>query len=502
MVESTFTMDDITRKSYKALKWSSITEFLAKIVTPLINMILARILAPDAFGVLATITMIISFAEIFVESGFQKFLIQHEFENKTREKQFFSVAFWSNLFFSLFIWLIIIAFQNQIADFAGSPELGIPIAITGVTIPVYGIIGVQNSELKKALNFKVLFYVRTISAFLPLVITVPLALLGFDFWSLIIGNIAGIFTQSLILYFLGGYKPSFYFSFSDLRYMIRFGVWTLLDGTATWITAWVDVLLISRYMSDYYLGIYKNTSTTVIALFAIITAALTPVLFSTLSKFQKDQKKFSDFFFKIQNVLCLILLPMSIGLYLYRDFGTLIMFGSKWSEAADILGIMSITLAIRLLTVSTYSDTYRAKGKFHIPLILQLIDIVIFIPTCIISIKSGFWTFVYARSLIQLDLLIPNIVFAYLLCGLSPKRALKNFFHPFVATVAMSVIAIQLRLISNTMVWNIISILICVIVYFLVISLFKYERETYIKPTMKKVSDILRLTPKMKNCIK
>ena len=489
-------MDDITRKSYKALKWSTITEFLAKIVTPLINMILARILAPEAFGVLATITMIISFAEIFVESGFQKFLIQHEFESKTREKQFFSVAFWSNLFFSLFVWGVIIVLRNPIAEFAGSPQLGIPIAITGLTIPIYGIIGVQNSELKKSLNFKALFYVRIISAFLPLIITVPLALFGFDYWALIIGNIAGIFVQSVVLFFLGGYRPTRYFSFADLRYMLKFGVWTLLDGTATWITAWVDVLLVSRHMSDYYLGLYKNTSTTVISLFAIITAALTPVLFSTLSKFQRNQEQFSNFFFRIQNILCLILIPMSIGLFIYRDFGTYIMFGDQWSEASDILGILSITLVIRLLTVSTYSDTYRAKGKFHIPLILQLIDIVIFIPTCILSVREGFWTFVYARSLIQLDLIIPNILLAFFLCGLSPIKALKNVVHPLIATSIMSIVAILLRTINDTLIWNFLSIILCAIVYFVIVSLFKYERETYITPVAKKVGRALGIVPK------
>ena len=480
-------MDNITRKSFKALKWSSITEFLAKIITPLINMILARILAPEAFGVLATVTMIISFAEIFVESGFQKFLIQHEFENDNREKDFFSVAFWSNLIFSVFVWLVIYIFRDQIASFSGSPQLGIPIVITGVTIPMYGIIGIQNSKLKKELNFKVLFYVRTISAFIPLLVTVPLALMGFDYWALIIGNICGILAQSIILWCFGGYRPTLYYSFSDLKYMLKSGIWTLLDGVATWITAWFDVFLVSRYMSDYHLGIYKNTSTTVIALFAIITAALTPVLFSTLSKFQNDSEQFSAFFFKIQRALCIILIPMSIGLFLYKEFATFVMFGSQWSEASSILGVMSIAIGIRLLTVSTYSDTYRAKGLFHIPLILQLMDIVVFVPTCIFSIRSGFWVFVYARALIQLDLVIPNVLLAKKYCGLSLKKALNNLFHPGMATIVMILLAVLLKSISNSIIWNIMSILLCAVVYFSVLALFKEERESYFVPLLGRI---------------
>ena len=73
-------MDNLSRKTANAMKWSSVTELAAKVISPIVNMLLARVLAPAAFGMLATVTMVISFAEVFVESGFQKFLIQHNFE--------------------------------------------------------------------------------------------------------------------------------------------------------------------------------------------------------------------------------------------------------------------------------------------------------------------------------------------------------------------------------------------------------------------------------------
>ena len=62
-----------------ATKWSAITEVVAKLISPITSMVLARLLAPEAFGVVATITMIVTFAEIFTDAGFQKYLIQHEF---------------------------------------------------------------------------------------------------------------------------------------------------------------------------------------------------------------------------------------------------------------------------------------------------------------------------------------------------------------------------------------------------------------------------------------
>ena len=75
-------MSELNSKIVKATKWSTITEIVAKLITPITSMVLARLLTPEAFGVVATLTMVITFAEIFTDAGFQKYLIQHEFRDK------------------------------------------------------------------------------------------------------------------------------------------------------------------------------------------------------------------------------------------------------------------------------------------------------------------------------------------------------------------------------------------------------------------------------------
>ena len=480
-------MDNLQKKTNIAFKWSSITELLAKIITPLINMILARILAPEAFGILATVLMVIAFAEVFVESGFQKFLIQHHFENEDQENRFMSVAFWSNLIFSFGIWFLLIIFCGKVAEIAGNAGCGIPIAISGITIPLYGIIGIQNCKLKKKLEFKGLFYVRIISACVPLVITLPLALIGLDYWSLIIGNISGVLVRSILLVFFGKFRPQKYFSFCDLKYMLSYGIWTFLDGIATWATAWIDTLLISRYMSEYYLGLYKNSISTITSLFTIITAALTPVLFSSLSKLQDDNEKFTGLFISVQHLLCVFLIPLSVGLYCYKEFATLVMFGHDWTEAADIIAIMSITTALRTIFVSFYSDLYRAKGKFFIPLILQLIDVIILIPICVISVRSGFWYLVYARAYAKLILITPELLLAWYICKLNPLKSLRVFIPAVVSSVLMAMLSLILQNIGTSFLWNIISIIICAAFYFVILFLFKNERKEFFLPILKRI---------------
>jgi len=466
-----------SRNVKKAYKWSAMTELSSKIITPLINMILARILTPEDFGILATVMMVISFAEVFVESGFSKILIQRKFDTRQQEEQYISVAFWTNLGISFVIWGVVIVFREAIADFVGNGDLGTSIAVTGLMIPLYAIIGILNCKIKKDLEFHRLFYVRISSALVPLVVTVPLALMGLSYWALIIGNICGAILRFVLLMKLSVFKPILYFSFRDLKSMLKNSIWTLLDGVAVWLTTWIDSFLISRHMSDYYLGLYKNSTTTVMSLFGIITASITPVLFSSLSKVQTDQKAFEKVFYSVQKCLLIFLIPMSVGVFLYREFATLVLFGDAWGEAAYIVGITALTFAMRNAFVSIYSDVFRAKGKFYWPLIMQCADILILIIFCLPALQNGFWEFVNVRALVRLDLVIPSLVLANIVCGLSLKNTLKDALPPIVAVILMSIGAIMMQAISDNIIWSIMSIGICVAIYFAVLFLFPYERN-------------------------
>ena len=124
--------NNIYAKVGNATKWSAITELLSKVVTPISNMALARILAPEAFGIVSTITMITSFADIFTDAGFQKYIIQHQFKDEEEKNDSINVAFWTNLAISILIWLFIVAFVKPIAYFVGAKgsERAIAIAST------------------------------------------------------------------------------------------------------------------------------------------------------------------------------------------------------------------------------------------------------------------------------------------------------------------------------------------------------------------------------------
>lgn len=457
---------NVIKKTANAAKWSVITEVIAKCITPVTSMILARLLAPEAFGVLTTVLMVIAFAEVFVESGFQKYLVQHEFTDAKEEHLYMSVAFWTNLTLSFLLWGLLILFNGQIADLVGNPGKGHLLIVTGITIPLYSIIGIQSSKLKKDLNFRKLFFVRFYSSLVPLVVTIPLAIVGLDYWALIIGNIAGVLVNSVVLFIIGAFTPSLFFSWNYLHEMLKVGVWTLLNGLLVWMAVWIDAFLIGHYLSDYYLGLYKNSINIITSIFSLVSAAITPVLFSSLSKLQNDTPAFRKVFLTIQRALCFFMLPLATGLMLYNHLATEILLGDKWVEAGLIIGVNAIPIAFRAIFISLNGDVFRAKGYFSVPLYLEALDLIITIPLCYLAlIYYGFWPFVYVRAFTKLLLFVPEIVLLNKYCSIKISFMIKNSYPYFCGCISMIAVFLLLNSCYSSLLWSIILIILCTTVY-------------------------------------
>src|SRR5690554_5332357 len=207
----------ITEKYINAAKWSAISEFLAKVIHPIVNMILARIISPEAFGVVATVSIVTSFSDMITDAGFQKFLIQTDFTNEELKHKFTNVSFWTNLGLSIIIWLVICIFNDVLATLVGNPGLGIVIVVAGFQVVLTAFTSIQFTILRREFQFKKIFILRMVGLAVPLFVTVPLALLNFSYWSIIIASLVTHVVNITILYTGKNWKPSFYYSFDTLK---------------------------------------------------------------------------------------------------------------------------------------------------------------------------------------------------------------------------------------------------------------------------------------------
>lgn len=466
--------DSLDKKVIRATKWSSITEIAAKLVSPISTMVLARLLAPDAFGILVTATMVISFAEIFTDAGFQKYLIQNKFETKEDLYKSTTVAFWSNLIMSLVIWLVIIIFSGQIAALVGSEGHGDVIAVSCFCIPLAAFSSIQMALYKRDLDFKTLFLVRIIGVLIPLVVTIPLAYFTRSYWSLIIGMIALNLSNAIILTVKSKWKPRLFYSFRLLKEMFSFTIWSMIEAISIWLTSYVDIFIVGTMLNEHYLGIYRTSMTTVGQIMGLITAATTPVLFSSLSRLQDNDAELKRMFFSFQKLVGILVIPLGVGIFLFQNLVTDILLGSQWHEAAHFIGLWGLTSAITIVFSNYCSEVFRAKGRPKLSVLVQVLHLIILVPAILWAIQYDFEFLCNVRAFVRLVLISPIIL--YSLVKISFWDMFKNVLPSIIASFLMVGFAFIVNANEAKYTVQLVYCTISSLIYFGVIMLFRKDR--------------------------
>ena len=463
-------------KVVAAAKWSLITEVLAKLITPVTNIILAHILAPTAFGILATIMMVISFAEMLADAGFQKFLVQYEFESEDEKQKNVSVAFISNIVLAIVLWFVIIIWRDELAILVGNEGLGFPLAIMGAMLPLGAFSSIQMAMYRRSFNFKFLLSIRMITIITPLFISIPMALAGVDYWSLIAGLLAAHLFTAIALCIRQEKLISIYFSSTVFRKMFSFSAWSLAEAFSIWLTAWVDTFIISHFLNAYYLGLYKMPTAIVTTVMAIATSSMAPVLFSALSRHQHNQVEFEKTFLTFQRYMALFLVPLGVGMFVYQDFIIEILLGPQWKLAGIVLG--SWALSSSLVTAISYliSEAFRAKGMPNVSFLAQMAHLFVLIPVIYVCVQYDFTTFVYARSIVRVQMIAVLLYLLAIYVGMNAWLVIRNIKSYIIASAVVGTGSYVLLHLHNSMIWTIFCICISLILYLVVLYLFPTER--------------------------
>lgn len=470
-------MSSDNSKIIGATKWSAITEIAAKLILPISNMVLARILTPDAFGVVATISMIVSFAEIFTDAGFQKYLIQHEFEDDTDREQSTNVAFWSNFILSIALWAIIAIFCEPLAHIVGNPGLGHVITVACISIPLAAFSSIQMALYKRDFDFKTLFKVRIIGILIPIVVTIPLAFLFRSYWALVIGTIVTNIVNALVLTLYSKWKPRLFYSWSKLKEMLSFSIWSMVEAISIWMTGYIDIFIIGVYINEYFLGIYKTSMTTVGQITSIITAATTPILFSALSRLQTDKSAFQELFFKFQKLVGMLVIPIGVGIFCFSNLITQILLGNQWGEAANFIGLWGLTSALTIVLSHYSSEVYRSLGKPRLSVLAQILHIVVLCPAMLIATQYSWETIYVTRAIVRLELILVNLVIMHAVIKISPIKMISNILPSTFAAIIMGIAGWGLASLNDAIWWQLSAACICIIVYALAITRFKTEKQ-------------------------
>lgn len=462
-----------------AAKWALFTEALVKIISPVSQMILARVLAPEAFGMVATVTMVVNFADMFSDAGFQKYLVQHKFSDNESLSRNATVAFWTNLTISIVLWLLIALFNEPLASFVGNPSLGFPLMIACLSLPLTAFSSIQTALFHRKLNFKSIMPARVASSLVTFVITLILAFWKYGYWSLIIGTLMGNVVNAVLLTVMSDWKPVAFYSAHLLRQMLSFSGWTLLESLSIWLTTWSGTFIVGNILGSADLGLYKTPITFVEGCYNIIANSTTPILFSSLSKLQNSRNDYMTYFYKFQYVIGLVLLPVSFGIFVFREQLVILLLGNQWAQSAEMFGLYGLTQGPIILFSYYCSEMYRSLGKPLVSTLVQVLFMSVMIPLMVYAAQNGFEMVVLISAITRIMLIAINQVVATIIVGTSFLKMLMSLREPIIATLIMGFLAVCMRQFASfNLSCFLISVVGCITTYFIVCMLFSKTRMT------------------------
>lgn len=355
-------------KSYQeeatsALKWTAIAEIAAKLIVPITNMILARLLAPEVFGIVASVTVITTFADIVSESGFGRYILQKKFSNDQEKKNSVGTATVLSLAFSFLMMIFIVVFRDPFSSLVNAEGHGTLLAVSSLSIPLYGVTSIQSSVYRRDFKFKSLTVIRVAMCVSSLAVSVVTAALGLGAWSLILGSIVSLFLQFILLCALDKDSFSIRFRLKSVKEMWFSSGMFLISAIVVWADSSINTLFAGKFLGQAYSGMVLNAFSTSGGIIRLFSSIYTPVLISLLAKFDSKGSEFARLFSKYQKAVCTILAPLGIGMLVFRDFITLVFFGEGWEAASLVLGLYGLIGCYRTATDSMVIAGWNAQGK-------------------------------------------------------------------------------------------------------------------------------------------
>ena len=351
------------------------------------------------------------------------------------------------------------------------------IAVSCFCIPLAAFSSIQMALYKRSFDFKTLFWVRIVGVLIPLLVTIPLAYFTRSYWSLIVGMIALNLSNAIILTVKSKWRPNLFYSFRLLKDMFSFTAWSMIEAVAIWMTGYVDIFIVGTMLNQYYLGVYRTSMSTVGQIMGLITAATTPVLFSSLSRLQDNDEELKRMFFSFQKLVGILVIPLGVGIYLFRDLITEILLGNQWTEASHFIGLWGLTSSITIVLAHYCSEMFRAKGKPRLSVFAQVLHMAFLVPAVLWAVDKGFDTLCNTRALVRLTLVVINAVLLYKIVRISIRQTISNIMPSLISILPMIVICLILQQICTSMIAQLIYIVVSVSVYCGVLILFPKERN-------------------------
>lgn len=329
----------LKKLALKGFIWTYAEQSGGQIINFFVNIILARTLFPNDFGVLGILYIFITIANVLVEGGMKTSIIRKLDANEND----FSSVFFANIIISLIIYFIIFLLAPYISAFYDSPEFTVLLRVFSLTIIVQAFVFVQSAILTRNLDFRKQTLMKIPSILISSIIGIVLAYMGYGIWSLVWMYLTQAFFWALFHWVFSDWKPKLIFDKVLFKSHFNFGYRLTIIEILNTVTANINQIFIGKYYNISYVGYYTQSLTVRQLPISNIYGAASKLFLPIFSKIQHDQIKLINSYKQILSILIIVVAPILTFIAFFSEQIIVFLYSSKWKLAAPFLLFLSIS---------------------------------------------------------------------------------------------------------------------------------------------------------------
>lgn len=394
------------KTTVSGLFWNGTQNFALQALHLLVSMVLARLLMPADFGLIALIAVFISVSDTISAGGFQSTIIMRP----NLKEIDYSTAFVYNLTVAMFFYLLMFFFAPVIAKFYDEPRVVPIIRVQGLVNILHAGYFVQNALLQRNLKFKFLAQRNILATVISGAVAIAFAYFGFGVWALVAQAIARAIVVNVYLWIKSVWKLSLRFSWKSFRKNFAFGSRLMLSTLSGVLFNNLNNLIIGKYYSKADLGYYYQAKRLESVPIQSATAILTRTSNPMIAKYQHNMPELHKVYLRLLKMASMALIPLTILLFVVGPDLILALFSAKWQKSISIFRIIIVAgLFQPFISINGVSPAIMGDSKFYLR--IDLIYKAIILVVSLISLRFGLMYFIASQTVMAgLQMLVNTFI--------------------------------------------------------------------------------------------
>lgn len=462
--------------------WVLVERFGYSVINLLATIILARLLSPYEFGLIGTITIIVSISNMLIESGMGAALVN----KKEITRKDCDTVFTFNLLMSIFFYITIFAFAPIIANYFEEPILKNVIRVLSLTLIFNAFTVIQRVILMRKMLFKSQSFISIVSLIVSVIIAIFAALSGWGVWAIVIQLVLYSFTSAVMTIGIIKYLPTIQFSIKSFKELLGFGGRIILSGVIQ--VSYSDLIssVISKVYTIQTTGLYTQSQKLISFPVFFFRSLFDGAAFPILSK-AKDKREFKEMCTRINRGIYFLAFPMLIVIPFNTKEIIEIILGREWIEADKIFTILSIGVIISLIDAATFC-TLKSAGESKTFLTLGTIKAIIGISVLSVTFLFPIEILLYGIIFTNLTTVAFAIYYVDQLTFYKVKHQLRDIVFPlmmsFVAS-GVSLVFFQIISFDNEIINLLVFTVLTILIFIVECLLFKIEEINFVLKKIK-----------------